>query len=144
MPLYSHPSPLKIRALPPMKFIFLEWARLGQTTAKKKFTSLPWSKDFMMNFRESVTKSRKRTFCVHGLSWQQRKQDRNNVNKNFFGDPQMHIYPLSKFYFEWSCCSGVSWGSLKPPLGQGVGHKHLGRARVKVKSIILWIIKALP
>ena len=35
----------------------------------------------MMNFRKSVRKSGKRTSCFHGLSWQQRKQYKGNIDK---------------------------------------------------------------
>ena len=77
--------------------------------------------------------SGKRNSCFHGLWWQQRKQYKRNIDKNILRDPQMHMYPLSKFHFNWSCRSGVRWGvgSFNPlrPLGQGV--EHLGRARVK-------------
>ena len=49
----------------------------------------------------------------------------------------MHMYPLPKFHFNSTCRSGVSWGEggftqlPPPPVGQGVGQKHLGRERVK-------------
>ena len=64
----------------------------------------------------------------------------NNTNaiqtKLFLRDPHMHMYPLSKFHFSKMCRSGVRWGgvhSTPPPLGQGVGPKHLGRARVNIE-----------
>ena len=41
----------------------------------------------MMNFRKNVTKSEKTTFCLHGLSWQQRKQYKSNIDKIFFERP---------------------------------------------------------
>ena len=62
----------------------------------------------------------------------------NNTNavqtKNSLRDLQMHMYPLSKFRFNRSCHSGVrrGGGGTQPPLRQGVGQKHLGRARVNV------------
>ena len=131
--LYFHPSPSKFGHSLPMKFMFLEWARLGQPTAEKKLTSLPWIEDFMMNLRKSVTKSGKRTSCFDGLSWQQRKQYKSNVNKNFLRDLQMHMYPLSKLYLNWSCHSGVWRGvhSALLSLGQGVGQKNVGRTKFK-------------
>ena len=58
----------------------------------------------------------------------------NNTNaiktKTFLRDPQIHMYPLSKFHFNSSCHLGVRWGV--PFLGQGVsaGKKHLGWMRV--------------
>ena len=47
----------------------------------------------------------------------------------------MHMYPLSKVSFQLKLPfrSYVGGGFTQPPplLGQGVGQKHLGRARVK-------------
>ena len=112
-------------------FMLLEWARLGQPTNGKKFTSSLWIKDFMMNFRKSVTKRGKRTSCFHGLSWPQRKQYKNNVDKELSerpSDAYVSTVNISTVVVvqEW----GVG-GSLNPlPLGRGVGQKHLGRARV--------------
>ena len=53
----------------------------------------------MKNFLRSVRKSGKRASSFHGLSWQQRKQYKRNIDKNILRDPQMHMYPLSKFHF---------------------------------------------
>ena len=76
----------------------------------------------------------------------------NNTNaiktKHFLRDPQMDVYRLSKFDFNSSCHSGVSRGFTEPPpppLGQGVGKKHLGRARVNIlytdKFVaVIWIL----
>ena len=69
-----------------MKFLFLEWAIIGQPSDKKKFTSLLWIKDFMMNFLKSVRKSGKRTSCFHGFSWQLCKQYKCNMDKKFFSE----------------------------------------------------------
>ena len=49
--------------------------------------------------KKSVRKFEKRNSCFHGLSWQQRKQYKRNKDQKFLRDPQMHMYPLSKFHF---------------------------------------------
>ena len=117
--------PSKFGRSPPMKFIVLEGSRFEQPTAKKKFTSLFWIKNFMMNFRKRVTKSGKKT-CFHGLSWQQRKEYKSNIDENIFY-LETHMYPSSKFHFNWSCRSGVRWGWVHstppPPFGSRRGSK---------------------
>ena len=118
--LYLHWSPLKFGHFQPMKFMFLEWARLGQLTAEKKFTSLLWINDFMMNFRKSVRSLEREppVFMVcHGNSIN------NTETKSFLRDPQMHMYPLSKFHFNWRCHSGVKWGGHSTHLGSRCGSK---------------------
>ena len=56
-------------------------------------------KDFMMNFRKSVRKSGKRTFCFDDLSWQQRKQYQSNMDKNFFERLSDAYVSTIKIYF---------------------------------------------
>ena len=53
----------------------------------------------MIEFLKSVTKSGKRNSCFHGLSWQQHKQYKCNIDKIFLRDPQVHMYPIAKFHF---------------------------------------------
>ena len=57
----------------------------------------------------------------------------NNTNAiQTLRDFQMHMYPLSKFISIEVAVQELGWGGVtQPPLGQGVGQKHLGRARVK-------------
>ena len=94
-PYTSSHLPLKFGHSLPMKFMFLEWARLGQPTDKTKLKSLQRIEDFMMNFRKSITKSGNRTSHFQGLSRQQRKRYKSNIDKTFLRDPQMYMYPLS-------------------------------------------------
>ena len=69
----------------------------------------------MMNFRKSVTKSGKRTFCFHGLPWQQHKQDKCNIDKNFFERPYISTVKIS-FQLKLLLRSYVGRGdSLNPP-----------------------------
>ena len=86
----------------------------------------------MMNFRKSVTKSGKRTFYFHGLSWQQRKQYKSNVDENFFQRPSDAYVSIVQISFQLKLPFRSLVGVFtQHPLGQGVGQEHLGRARVK-------------
>ena len=68
----------------------------------------------MMNFRKSVTKSEKRTSCFNDLSWQQRKQHKSIIDKKILTDPQMHMYPLSKFHFSKVAIQELGGGCTQP------------------------------
>ena len=123
---FSHYVPI-LPLIPPSNFKnylpmkFMSWATFKQ----KEIYKFAWIKDFVMTFKRSVRKSAKRNSCFHGLSWQQCKQCKHNIDrKAFLRDHQMHMCPLSKFHFNWSCRSGVRWGgggSLTPPLGSRFG-----------------------
>ena len=60
-----------------------------------------------MNVRKRVTRFGKRTSCFPALSWQQNKQYKGTIDKQFLKDPQMHMCPLSTFHSNQSCRSGV-------------------------------------
>ena len=88
----------------------------------------------MMNFRKSVTKSGKRTYCFHGFSWQQRKRYESNTDKKFFERPSDAYVSTAKISFQLKVQELDGRFTQLPPLGQDVGQKHLGRARVNPNS----------
>ena len=94
----------------------------------------------MMNFRKSVTKSGKKTFCYNGLSWQQRKQDKSNID-NFFERPSdAYIYIHCQNFISIEVAVQELGGRVtQPSLGLGV-EKHLRRAKVKFLQLQIRVL----
>ena len=98
----------------------------GNLQLKINLQSLPWIKDFMMNFRKRITKSKKRTSCFYGLSWEQRKQYKGNIDKKCMCIHCQNFISIEVAIQEFGGGGG----------GWGVGHSTPPWVKVWVKNIL--------